>query len=170
MLLEQTASSGMFLATTPLCMARRLMCAVLGPPEAIFNIIYAHFCTNKHDSALSRIANAHALHPRAHHLNINTPAGPRRWHTPSSRRGQSSTRSQHATSARAAAPPIGTTTRTTRRPSSYPRGSPRLHAREIQQHVKVPTQRPGTTRRCHVIAIATPATHLRRRGHEPSRQ
>ena len=66
--------------------------AVIGPPEAIFNVTYAHFCTNKHDSALSGIASPHTLHSSAHHLNITPPAGPRRWHTPRSHRGPSSTR------------------------------------------------------------------------------
>ena len=65
----------------------------------IFNIIFAYFNTSKHDSAPFKVSKTHALHPRAHHLNINTPAGPRWWHTPSSHRAPSSTRAQHATSA-----------------------------------------------------------------------
>ena len=104
--------------------------ALVGGGEVSFNVKSARFHTNKHDSALSGIANPHALHSRAHHLNISPPAGPRWWHTPSSQHGTSSTRSQRETSARAGAHRIGTTTRAARRPSSYPRGMPRLHARE----------------------------------------
>ena len=104
--------------------------AWVGGGEVSFNVKSARFHTNKHDSALSGIANPHALHSRAHHLNISPPAGPRWWHTPSSQHGTSSTRSQRETSARAGAHRIGTTTRAARRPSSYPRGMPRLHARE----------------------------------------
>ena len=50
------------------------------------------------------------------------------------------------------------------------RGSPRLHAREIQQHVKVSSSGQEPVDGNHVIDIAAPSTHLRRRGHEPSRQ
>ena len=38
----------------------------------IFNIIFAYFNTSKHDSAPFKVSKTHALHPRAHHLNINT--------------------------------------------------------------------------------------------------
>ena len=82
--------------------------AVIGPPEAIFNVTYAHFCTNKHDSALSGIASPHTLHSSAHHLNITPPAGPRRCGT---RRDhivghKFNTRAQRATCGRAGAPRI----------------------------------------------------------------
>ena len=86
--------------TFPLARPDRPVTHEVGGPVMIFNVTYAHFCTNKHDSAPFKVSNAHALHPRAHHLNINTPAGPRWWHTPRSHRGPSSTRAQRETSAR----------------------------------------------------------------------
>ena len=88
--------------------------ANVGPTVVIFNIIYACYRTNKHDSAPFKISKTHALHCRVHHLNISPPAGPRWWHTPRSHRGQSPTRSQRETSARAAAPRVGITTRAAR--------------------------------------------------------
>ena len=69
------------------------------------------------DSVPFKLSKAHALHPRAQNVNTSTPAGPRWWRTPRSQRGQSSTRSQRETSARGGAHRIGTTMRTTRRPS-----------------------------------------------------
>ena len=93
---------------------------LLGGGKVRFNFKSARFHTNKHDSALSGIANAHTLHPRAHHLNISPPAGPRWWRTPRSQRGTSSTRAQRAASGRARASRFGTTTRATRH---RPRGS-----------------------------------------------
>ena len=83
----------------------------------IFNVTYAHFCTNKPDSAPFRIAKTNALHPRTQHFNISPPAGPRWWHTPRSQRRQSSTRSQRATSGRARTARIGTIRHATQRPS-----------------------------------------------------
>ena len=82
----------------------------------IFNVTFAHFCTNKHDSAPFKIYKSDAVHPRTQHLNmfIGPPATDRYWHTPRSQRVQSSTRSQRAASGRAGAARIGTIKRATR--------------------------------------------------------
>ena len=91
--------------------------SMLGGAVVIFNIIYAHFRTSKRESASFKLSKTHALHCRVRHLNITPPAGPRWWHTPRSQRGQSLTRSQRETSARAAAPRVGITARAARRRS-----------------------------------------------------
>ena len=96
---------------------RRQAPSDVGPTVVIFNVTYAHFCTNKPDSAPFRIAKTNALHPRTQHFNISPPAGPRWWHTPRSQRRQSSTRSQRATSGRARTARIGTIRHATQRPS-----------------------------------------------------
>ena len=65
------------ITTLPKCSSLELCGRVLpgdelGPGEVIFSIIFAYFNTSKHDSAPFKVSKTHALHPRAHHLNINT--------------------------------------------------------------------------------------------------